>query len=158
MSTRTSCIQLISSKDLKTNRASTAASGPHSLECAPRTVTTRYRDLMFCVVYEDDGGLRIIGEIQIQDHGLHSLKLKVSAPASCGPAVWPLALSFAFSLNLPPSPPSPPTPHYPPPLSHARSHYPVRCLGAADMQITASGCWLRFQGSKIVQNLMFSLP
>ena len=119
MSTRTSCIESISSKDLKTNRASTAASGPHSLECVPRTVTSRYRDLMFCVVYEDEGGLRIIGEIQIQDYGLHSLKLKVSAPASCGPAVWPLALSFAFSLNLPPShlprvPPSP-APH---PLSH----------------------------------------
>ena len=32
---------------------------------------------MFCVVYKGIEDLQIIGEIQIQDHGLHMLKLKV---------------------------------------------------------------------------------
>ena len=36
-----------------------------------------YRDLMVCVLFEGSCGLRIIGEVQIQDRILHSLKLKV---------------------------------------------------------------------------------
>ena len=36
-----------------------------------------YRDVMLCVVYKDESGLSIIGEIQIQDRALHELKLKV---------------------------------------------------------------------------------
>ena len=38
-----------------------------------------YRDLMLCVVVNGGGGLLIVGEIQIQDTALHTLKLKVSS-------------------------------------------------------------------------------
>lgn len=37
-----------------------------------------YRDLMLLVVFEGTEGLRIVGEIQLQDAALHSLKLKVN--------------------------------------------------------------------------------
>ena len=37
-----------------------------------------YRDLMICLVFTGVSGLRIIGEIQVQDRTLHDLKQKVS--------------------------------------------------------------------------------
>ncbi len=39
-----------------------------------------YRDLMFCMVYDGPHGLRIIGEVQIQDEKLYKLKLQVLSP------------------------------------------------------------------------------
>ncbi len=42
-----------------------------------------YRDLMICVIFTGVSGLRIIGEIQVQDRKLHDLKQKVPIIIPC---------------------------------------------------------------------------
>ena len=49
-----------------------------------------YRDLTLFLIYTGARGLRIIGEVQIQDRALHELKLKVP---SASPYLWKSHLS-----------------------------------------------------------------
>ena len=47
-----------------------------------------YRDVQLSVIFRGPGDLRIIGEVQIHDAELHSLKQKVSSVPLLGPFLF----------------------------------------------------------------------
>ena len=70
-----------------------------------------YRDVMLCVLFIEDDGLRIIGEIQIQDYKLSKIKSKVLPPPwltsyliflffqMCGPLSASITSFFYFQIS-----------------------------------------------------------